>query len=310
MLRKVLTITGIVLGVLLLLIGIFAAYIYFAPTPSHKKVELLDIQIDTSAEMITKGEKLVLSNCKGCHGNENGILDGKKMDDVPANKAFGTLYASNLTQHEEFGIGSYTDAELYRLLRTGVKKNNKLATVVMPRWAVCEPEDIYSMIAFLRSDHKAVQASDNELPKHKSSFLERALMKFAFKPVPYQDEHFKRPKASDSIAYGKYAIQAVYGCYMCHSGDLEKANVLEPEKTPNYLGGGYEFQLAAYSIAVPSLLSDSKISTWSVEQFVKAVRDGKRPGVEKDGYLEPMHTYPLLDSLEVSGMYHYLKSLD
>jgi len=142
MLRKILIITGLVIGVLLLLVGIFAAYIYFAPAPNHKKIKIITIQADTSAERIAEGKKLVLSNCKGCHGNENGVLSGKKLDDIPANKAFGTLYSANITQHQEVGIGNYTDGELYRLLRTGVKKNNKLSSVVMPRWAICSPDDI------------------------------------------------------------------------------------------------------------------------------------------------------------------------
>ncbi len=310
LLQRILIITGLVLGVLIVLIGIFAAYIYFAPAPSYAKVEVLEIEVEPTPERLAKGEKLVLSNCIGCHANENGVLEGLEFDDVAANKAFGTLYAANITQHKEKGIGSYTDGELYRLLRTGIKKNNKLASVVMPKWATCSPDDIYSMIAFLRSKHKAVQPSEKEHPKHKGSFLERALMKFAFKPIPYQDEHLRRPLATDSVAYGKYLINSVYGCYMCHSGNLEKANLLEPEKTPNYLGGGYVFELNAGKIPVPSLLmkDDSRVSTWSLEQFIKAVREGVRPDT-KVGFLEPMHPYPLLDTMEVKGMYYYLKEM-
>jgi len=165
------------------------------------------------------------------------------------------------------------------------------------------------MIVFLRSDSEEVKPSDNKLPVHKPSFLERALMKLAFKPIPYQENPLKRPVSSDSAAYGKYLVDAVYACYMCHSADLEKVNVLEPEKTPNYLKGGYEFHMEAHQIKVPNIAKGAKSSTWSVEQFVKALREDERPGIAKKGFLEPMHTYPLIDSLEATGIYYYLQSM-
>ena len=45
------------------------------------------------------------------------------------------------------------------------------------------------------------------------------------------------PNPSDEMAWGRYLVVAL-DCYGCHSADFKTVNILQPEKTPGYLGGG------------------------------------------------------------------------
>jgi len=69
--------------------------------------------------------------CAGCHKHGQEQFAGSLFPDVEAAATFGNIYSSNITQHPEFGIGKYTDGELYRLFRTGIKKDGTLALPMM-----------------------------------------------------------------------------------------------------------------------------------------------------------------------------------
>ncbi|MCB0638354.1 MAG: c-type cytochrome [Lewinella sp.] len=305
--RKIWKILLSILGVVLLIVVALAAYVYFAPQPTYEDVPVADLRVTVDSASVARGQKLVMSNCQGCHASADGTLSGLRFEDEPANEAFGEYFASNITQHPTAGIGDYSDGELYRFLRTGIKNDHTLGAVMMPRWILASDQDIHDMIAFLRSDHPAVAASDRTYPPHVSTFLERALKKFAFKPYPLMDEYPERPRLADSVAYGEYLVQAVNLCYACHSADLEANDLAEPENSPGYLNGGYTFALADHEITTPGLLlqEGNNIKDWTIDDFVHAVKFGQRPN-NAAAFQKPMHPYPLLDTAEVRAIYLYL----
>lgn len=305
--KKPLKIIGTVLGVLILLLAAFAAFVYFKPLPTYADVQIPDINVEITPERVAQGKKLVALNCAGCHKSSAGIFEGKYFPDADAEAAFGKIHTPNITQHQEYGIGKYSDGELYRLLRTGVKKNNQMMLPLMPQWVLASDEDIYAIIAYLKSDDKAVKASEKRHPDYKPTFLAKALLNFVFRPQPYTSEYPEAPTLSDSIALGEYLVNAAYGCYWCHSQGLDTWNLQEPQKTPGYLGGGTVFRWDGHQIITPGLLMDghSDISNWSRQDFLMALKFGQRKG--KPAYREPMKPYALLDTTEVHAIYDYLK---
>jgi mono/diheme cytochrome c family protein len=60
----------------------------------------------------------------------------------------------------------------------------------------------------------------------------------AFKPFTYPEKKIEAPSLADPVAYGKYIVQDMVGCFGCHSADFKTLNELEPEKSGGYLGGG------------------------------------------------------------------------
>lgn len=307
--KRLLKILAYGLGIVLLLLLGVAAYVQLGSAPTYEDVAIPDLTVEVTPERVARGHVLVMNNCQNCHRAADGMqMAGRLFDDKAANEAFGAIYTSNITQHPDAALAGYTDGELYRLLRTSVKKNHEKAIAVMPTWPLASDEDIYDIIAFLRSDHPLVQATDTQHPAHEPSFLEKALRRFVFQPVPYQESYPTRPPLSDSVAYGAYQVNNVNLCYHCHSENIETINELVPEETPGFLAGGYVFQHLKHDVEVPSMLMNdgSDVSTWTIEQFVDAVKYGVRPN--KPAYLEPMHPFNLLDTAEVRAIYHYLQA--
>ncbi len=299
------------LGVLLLFVILLFAgttlYINSQGIAAYPDVSVPELTVEPTADLLAHGKKLVYLNCQGCHLHR-GKFEGQFLDDRGA-EPLGVIYTSNITQHPEYGIGSYTDGELYRLLRTGVKKNGQLSIPVMPRWAAASEEDIHAMIAFLRSDDPTVQPSEVQQPAYEPTMLAKALYSFAWKPLEYQEQYPEEPSiATDPVAHGAYQINNRYLCYYCHSAGPESADPLVAENTPDYLKGGYTFRLADYDIEVPSLLLDgnSNISQWTEDQFVGAMIYGQRPN--KGAYKLPMHPYHLIDTTEAKAIYQYLNA--
>lgn len=306
--KRFLKILGIILGVILILIIAFVAFLKFKPLPNYNEtVAVQDIEVSVDSLTLAQGKKLVDHVCAGCHRPEGRQYVGGYFEDMAANKAFGDIYVPNITQSVEDGIGDYTEGEIYRLLRTGVSKEGLALLPVMPRFVLMSDEDVEAIIAFLKSDDPAVQASGPKQPTHKPSLLAKALLSFAIKPTPYKDSYPTKPSLDEQVAYGKYLVTSQMGCYFCHSASLQEWNLDNPELTPGYLGGGTEFITPEYTIVSPSLLMDStsNVGKWNENQFIGAVMYGQREG--KPSFQKPMHPYPMLDSLEIGAIYAYLK---
>ncbi|MBX2878120.1 MAG: cytochrome c, partial [Saprospiraceae bacterium] len=137
--KKALKILGIVLGVVALLIGIAAIYNSSAALPTYT-VPAPDIQVELDSTRIARGAKIVNGTCTFCHQGKADRLDGRLFVDDPG---LGKVFSSNITQDKEVGIGNYTDGELVRLLRTGIKKNGRLALPMMAKMPHLSDEDVY-----------------------------------------------------------------------------------------------------------------------------------------------------------------------
>lgn len=58
----------------------------------------------------------------------------------------------------------------------------------------------------------------------------------AIKPLPYPAQPIATPPATDQVTLGRYLVVGRYECYSCHSASFQSVDLLEPEKTPGYLG--------------------------------------------------------------------------
>src|SRR5262249_54457400 len=99
-------------------------------------------------------------------------------------------------------------------------------------------------------------------------------------------------------------------CYGCHSADFKTMNVLQPERTPGFMGGGNAFPAeGGGTIHSANLTADPEtgIGRWSQADFVRALRKGFRPDGRVLAY--PMDPTPALTDDEAAAIYAYLRSL-
>ncbi|MPR36840.1 c-type cytochrome [Salmonirosea aquatica] len=306
--KKVLKFFGIFLGSVVLLIGLFCAYVAITGVPTYDKPNIPEISVEITPARVARGEVIANIQCMECHANNKNQLTGKYLGEVPA--IFGKLYSKNITQDKVKGIGNWTDGELIYFLRTGIRRDGSYAPV-MPQYPNVSDEDLKSVVAWLRSDRFPVQAVPEEPQSSDLSIVSKLLTHTVMKPLPYPQHMIAPPDSTDPIALGKYTADAVGDCFSCHSGDLVDQNKVHTERTKGYYGGGIEMTgEGGKPVVTANLTFDEETGIarkYSKEQFIKAVKMGVRP----DGSIlrYPMTPKLALSDQEVGAIYEYLKTV-
>ncbi|MGZ5304493.1 MAG: c-type cytochrome, partial [Bacteroidia bacterium] len=132
-----------------------AAFIFLdSCKTTHPVKDVSTSHVNASPARHEKGKKIANISCAPCHlDNASNTLAGAQMLDLPP--LLGKVYASSLTKHPDNEITKYTDGQLRYLLRTGIKKDGKMAAFMQkPNMS---DEDMDALIAFLRSDDPMLQ---------------------------------------------------------------------------------------------------------------------------------------------------------
>ena len=135
------------------------AVVGIAACTSQKSETDAKIQAVPAMTPVQRGGYIAtISGCNDCHtpGTLYGAPDfGRTLSgsELGWQGPWGVTYASNLTPDMETGIGNWTDAEIERALRSGVKKDGMPIGPPMPwpDFAQLTPDDMAALIAYLRS---------------------------------------------------------------------------------------------------------------------------------------------------------------
>jgi mono/diheme cytochrome c family protein len=305
--KKVLRILLVIIGILVILVGCFAAFIALKGIPKYT-AENFKLKVISSPERVEKGKQLSAMLCNDCHFNPNtGKLTGRKMDEVPQ---FGTIYSRNITNDPEHGIGKYTDGQLYYLLRTGVRPDGRFLPI-MAKLQKMSDEDLQSVIAFLKSDDQWVKPDPTQNTDSKYSFLSKFLTNMKImKPMPFY-KSVPEPDTANAVKWGEYVALYRVECYTCHSANFQTDDFINPEKSKGFFGGGNKFEMPdgtkMYSMNL-TMDEETGIGRWTEEEFVKAVKTGIVP-YGQPALRRPMKPYTYLSDGEAKAIYAYLKTI-
>jgi mono/diheme cytochrome c family protein len=280
---KVLKWIGIVLGGLLGLAILAVAIIYFiygARMERRYTIAPETIAIPADAASIERGHRLVVAaQCQDCHG-EN--LAGLVTVDDPA---MGRLYASNLTAGRG-GVGQrFGDADWVRALRHGVGPDGRSLLVTPAQYYYyLSDADIGAIIAYIKS----LPPVDKELPTPEVGPLGRVLLTVIDPPewLPAEkiDHAAPRPPTPSpgvNPAYGEYLVR-MGACMACHTVDGPNLSAAP--------GGG--------------------LAAWSDADFIRAIRDGRKPdGLTIDSEEMPLRSLRYHSDDDLRAMLLYLRAL-
>lgn len=206
-------------------------------------------------------------------------------------------YAPNITPDPDTGIGGWSDAQIIRAIREGVRADGSLigAPMAIPEYRGISDDDVQAIVAYLRS----VPAVRNETPK---STYNKPVTSYG-PPVA----NAVTPPKADLVAYGRYLAGPVGHCMECHT--LRDAN-----RHPDYankLGAGGNMFRGPWGESLSRNLTphESGLKDWTDEQIACAIRDG----VDHQGnrYEPPMGLgyYKQMSDEEVRAIIAYLRSL-
>jgi len=311
--KKVFRYVGYVLILLVVVIAGALTYVKVA-LPNVGNAE--EIKIDYAPERIERGKYLATSVavCMDCHSKRDwskfsgpltpGTLGqgGERFDQSVGMP--GVFISKNITPE---GIGRYTDGELFRVITSGVNKEGRAMFPLMPYpyYAKMDREDIYSIIAYVRS----IAPIKNEVESSRPDFP----MNFIINTIPQQANPQPRPDKSDQLAYGSYLINAA-SCAECHT-QVDKGRIIPELK----FAGGREFLFPDGStVRSSNLTSDPEtgLGKWTEEMFIQKfkhyadsahVSEKIKPG--EFNSIMPWTMYGKMESEDLAAIFAYLKSV-
>jgi len=177
-------------------------------------IPLADVTIPNDTVSINEGHRLVqIAHCSDCHGEH---FTGTVFDKV---NNVAEFVAPNITKI----IPSYSNAELERLIRHGIKKNGH-SVLIMPSFMYYQlkEESVEKMIAYLRTLHPQTDtlngASTSFALLGRLALIQRKLI-----PVADMIDHNSPRKYihydTTQVAFGRYL--AMTTCTACHGEDLK-----------------------------------------------------------------------------------------
>jgi cytochrome c553 len=277
--RRWLKRVGVAIGGLAALLVSAALYVYGSSQYAIERrynFPLSTFEASTDAGAIARGQRVAtLSGCAaGCHGKN---MEGTAL--FFNEPGVARINAPNLTHV----IREYSDPELERLLRHGVKRDGTTAWVMpAPMFSHLSDQDMRDLAAFVRSvpEREGVPREFTAFPIGR---LGMALGRF--KPVVEQVDHSLPLKLladrSTQLKYGEYLVKT--SCTECHGQHLE----------------GSEF-LHAPNLIVAQAYSD--------EAFFHLMRTGRGLGDRDLGLMSEVAAvrFPLFSDEEVRAVHAYL----
>ncbi len=234
-------------------------------------------------------------NChtpKGPNGEIPGmeLAGGLKFDEPPF-----TAYATNLTPDPETGIGNWTDEQLIKAIREGVRPDGSIIGPPMPIvfYRGLSDNDAKAIVAYLRS----LPPVKNQVPKSEY----RIPLPPNYGPPVGNVADVSR---SDTLAYGAYLAGPAGHCLDCHTPLGERGGDFA-----NRLGaGGFEFH-GPWGTSVSSNITPTGLKKWSDNEVKQMVTTGTRPDGTR--MLPPM-AYPYYANIsanDLDALVAYLRTL-
>lgn len=279
-----------------------------------------DLHASTEPAIVARGEYLVLgpAHCAACHmsstleyarsvqsGARPAMAGGRPFNRPP----LGTLYSKNLTPDRETGIGRYTDAQIARMLRHGVRPDGRASIpLLMPYWEMSD-EDVVAVISYLRAQPPVRR----EVPESRWTPLGKVIRSFMAVAQPYTKGHPPRvaPHAEPTIARGRYLALSVADCSLCHTS----INPLTGEPGQPFTGGDALEPIPVEGVDMSRWFNPPNITPLigsALRRFpdrAAFVARFKIGGRKYDGSPMPWEAMSQLSAEDVGAIYDFLRSI-
>ncbi len=186
------------------------------------------------------------------------------------------MTAPNITQDKETGIGKWSDADIKKLMRTGLMPNGVHVAMIMPTgfYHIMTERDLDAVVAYLRT----IKPISNKVadPIYKMPQVEHVL--------PGGEKPFTEAMMTDKVKKGFY-LASIAHCMECHT-PMEKG----ARQWDTRLGaGGFEFP-GPWGVSVSRNITSSKtkgIGSWTDAEIKRAITtgvvQGRQPPQAADG---------------------------
>jgi len=282
--------------VAVLLGGSLGSYVYALSSAYEESmnkvydVPMPKVERSTDPDVLARGKHLAesLAGCatSDCHGADLG--GGKKIEIGP----IGMFCGPNITSG---GLGAaYTDGELARLIRHGLKKDGRSVRFMPAHEINWLPEsDIVALISVIR----VAPAVNRPIEPTEIKTLGKVLDRRGMIPIDIarRINHEKielAPPPTGTAAYGRFIGKL---CTGCHGEKLSGGPI--PGAPPN--------------MPVPTNITphETGLKSWSFEDFERLLNTGIRKNGTKVDSMMPTEALGKLDSVEKHALWEHLRTV-
>jgi cytochrome c553 len=287
---KIVKVLGYAAGVLVGLVAIASAGVYLSSSSKLHRTYAVPVRpfaIPTDAEALARGEHLARTRgCVDCHGTDFG---GTK---IIADGAMGKIYGPNLTRAAGTRVAHFKDEDWIRAIRHGVAADG-YGLLLMPseEYSHLSDDDLGSLIAFLRVLPPVERADGPIQPGPVTRvLLATGKMKLAVTQIDHAHINPAAVEKAPTPEYGRYLANA---CVGCHRSDFSggKIEIGPPDWPP-----------------ARNLTAAGDLARWTEADFVRAIREGRRPDGAEISTVMP-RGFAGLDDTELRALYTFLKTL-
>ena len=279
------------------------------------------LRASTDPAAIARGEYLAFgpAHCVECHSD--ALIEFEDLGDgmpLPALKGgipfalgpLGLLYTKNLTPDPETGIGRYSDGQVARMLRHGVRPDGVSSIPLLMPFSEMSDEDIVGILSFLRSRPPV----KNAVPDNEWSTVGKVMKSFVSAAQPKTDNHPPAlpPPSAPTVERGQYLARSVANCGGCHTefNPMTGATIV-----PDFSGGG-EMEPMKRKGADPTLwfrppnitprVGSALLKFPDRATFVARFRTGGR---QFAGSPMPWEAFSRMTPDDLGAIYEYLKTV-
>ena len=312
--KKFLKVLKWIVLIVVILIGVFIAYAllrsqetFDAPYP--------EITASTDSTLIARGKYLVYgpAHCAYCHAPASEFKRVEAGEVVPLSGGnifalpVGNIYVPNITSDKATGIGSFTDGELARTMRYGVKRNGHALLDFMPFYDLSD-QDLTAIISYLRTE----PAVNNPVPQNEWNFLGKIVQALGMIKPSGDGNVPASPEPDSTIEYGKYLANSVANCRGCHT----KRDLM----TGGYVGTDYAGQMSfevldengkiipGKHFVSPNLTPNQltgRMYHWTQDVFIRRFQAGR----VIEGSAMPWGAFSRMNEQDFAAIYKFLRTL-
>ncbi len=222
---------------------------------------------------VERGSYLVnaVMTCGNCHSPKGppeavagkDFSGGLSWDEPPFK-----VTAPNITQDKDTGIGKWSDDDIKRLLRTGVRPNGVAIAPIMPTgfYDIITDNDVNAIVAYLRT----VKPVSNKVP---DPIYRMPAPRQVF---PGAENPFTPAMLDDKLKRGFY-LATIAHCMECHTPMVKGHH----DWTADLGRGGFQFP-GPWGVSVSRNITSNKtkgIGEWTDAEIKRAITQG----IDKDG---------------------------
>ena len=236
-----------------------------------------------------RGKHLIDSRvgCTGCHGKDFG---GAPVIDM---LLVGRWVAPNLTTGEGSVTRGYTASDWDHAVRHGLRRGGLNSSMPSNEFSTLSDHELSDIVAYIRS----VPPVDRDPGRLRfgpvfSMLVATDSSMFAASVIDHQKEHAVEPPAMAPTAeFGAHLAQV---CRGCHGANLSGGKI----------GGDPNMPVVANLTP-----HETGLKGWSEADFVRALREGKRPDGTAIKEAMPWKAYGQMSDAELKAIYAYLRTV-